>query len=87
MIYRSPFVARDAAATIGNHAKQSLRRDGGQLGMLRKRPQVVVFLEIPSAKAAAREGFGGERYETSDMQKRVATHFAALSVSGKQKQT
>mmetsp|Transcript_30529 Transcript_30529/g.94552 ORF Transcript_30529/g.94552 Transcript_30529/m.94552 type:complete len:214 (-) Transcript_30529:32-673(-) len=41
-------------------------------------PDVVVFLEIPSSKAAAREGFGGERYETSEMQQRVAKHFAAL---------
>ena len=41
-------------------------------------PDVVVFLEIPAAKAEARGGFGDERYEESAMQKRVAQHFVDL---------
>lgn len=41
-------------------------------------PDVVVFLEIPPDKAEARGGFGNERYEVSDMQKRVAAHFKDL---------
>ena len=42
------------------------------------KPDVVVFLEIPAAKAEARGGFGDERYEESAMQKRVAQHFVDL---------
>jgi len=41
-------------------------------------PDVVVFLEIPPDKAEAREGFGNERYEVSDMQIRVAANFNEL---------
>ena len=41
-------------------------------------PDVVVFLEIPPHKAEQRGGFGDERYEESEMQKRVAANFADL---------
>ena len=42
------------------------------------KPDVVLFLEIPPEKAEARGGFGDERYEESDMQKRVAANFKDL---------
>ena len=42
------------------------------------KPDVVVFLEIPPHKAEQRGGFGDERYEESEMQKRVAANFVDL---------
>lgn len=41
-------------------------------------PDVVLFMDIPLEKAAARGGFGGERYETPEMQAAVRARFAAL---------
>jgi dTMP kinase len=41
-------------------------------------PDVVLFMDIPLEKAAARGGFGGERYETPEMQRTVRQRFDAL---------
>ena len=41
-------------------------------------PDCVVFLAISPADAAARGGFGEERYETREMQTRVRERFAEL---------
>jgi dTMP kinase len=41
-------------------------------------PDVLLFMDIPLEKAAARGGFGGERYETPEMQAAVRLRFAAL---------
>jgi dTMP kinase len=41
-------------------------------------PDVLLFMDIPLEKAAARGGFGGERYETPEMQAAVRARFAAL---------
>lgn len=42
------------------------------------RPDVCVFLDIKPEAAAERGGFGGEKYETSAMQKRVRELFYEL---------
>lgn len=42
------------------------------------RPDLCIFLEISPRDAATRGGFGNERYETSEMQKRVRTLFGEL---------
>ena len=42
------------------------------------RPDVCVFLDIEPEAAAERGGFGGEKYETSAMQKRVRELFYEL---------
>ncbi|KAJ1462853.1 thymidylate kinase-domain-containing protein [Pelagophyceae sp. CCMP2097] len=41
-------------------------------------PDAVIFLQLANDAAEQREGFGGERYEESEMQKRVAANFAEL---------
>lgn len=41
-------------------------------------PDLVYFLDISSADAAKRGGYGEERYETENMQDRVRTLFTAL---------
>ena len=41
-------------------------------------PDLCVFLDITSEAAARRGGFGNERYETDDMQKRVRELFYDL---------
>ncbi len=41
-------------------------------------PDVVFFMDIPVEKAAARAGFGGERYEDPAFQKRVRERFDAM---------
>ncbi|KAI9024752.1 deoxythymidylate kinase-like protein [Hyaloraphidium curvatum] len=42
------------------------------------RPDVVFYLSISGDAAAQREGFGGERYETKEMQEGVASVFQDL---------
>lgn len=42
------------------------------------RPDICVFLDIEPEIAAKRGGFGEERYEATDMQKRVRAGFLAL---------
>ncbi|KAI4123269.1 MAG: hypothetical protein LQ338_005350 [Usnochroma carphineum] len=42
------------------------------------KPDLCIFLDISLGDAAARGGFGNERYETSDMQKRVRSLFGEL---------
>lgn len=42
------------------------------------KPDVVFYLSVDKADIAKREGFGGERYETEEMQGKVADIFAAL---------
>ena len=41
-------------------------------------PDVTIFLSISPADAAQRGGFGLERYETDDMQRRVREQFRQL---------
>ena len=50
------------------------------------RPDAVVFLDISSEKAQERGGFGGEKYETKEMQKRVRVLFSELMASGDEKE-
>ncbi|KAL9094409.1 MAG: hypothetical protein Q9165_003259 [Trypethelium subeluteriae] len=45
------------------------------------RPDVCLFLDISPEKAAERGGFGNERYEQSEMQKRVRELFLRLRYS------
>lgn len=42
------------------------------------KPDLCIFLDISPTDAAARGGFGDERYETSEMQKRVRALFEEL---------
>ncbi|KAI4268604.1 MAG: hypothetical protein L6R38_007795 [Xanthoria sp. 2 TBL-2021] len=42
------------------------------------KPDLCIFLDISATDAAARGGFGSERYETSEMQKRVRNLFREL---------
>lgn len=42
------------------------------------RPDVLLFMDLPPEAAAARAGFGGERYEKPDFQKAVRGVFAEL---------
>ena len=42
------------------------------------RPDICLFLNISTEEAARRGGFGGERYETNDMQTRVRKLFESL---------
>ncbi|KAL8799275.1 MAG: hypothetical protein Q9182_006012 [Xanthomendoza sp. 2 TL-2023] len=42
------------------------------------KPDLCMFLDISPADAASRGGFGDERYETSEMQKRVRNLFGEL---------
>lgn len=44
------------------------------------KPDLVLFLELSSAQAAERGGYGEERYETQKMQTRVRTLFDELFV-------
>lgn len=46
------------------------------------RPDVVVFLEVGEADAAARGGWGEERYERAEMQRRVREGFEGLRRGG-----
>ena len=41
-------------------------------------PDCTILLSISPADAAVRGGFGAERYETSDVQRRVREQFSAL---------
>lgn len=41
-------------------------------------PDAVLYLVLDRDAAQARQGYGGERYEESDMQQRVAHNFEAL---------
>ena len=43
------------------------------------RPDLVIFLEVSDDVAAARTGFGGERYEKSAFQERVRKEFGKLA--------
>ena len=45
------------------------------------RPDKVLHLTLSSEAAAKRGGFGEERYEQTDMQKRVAANFDKLKES------
>uniref|UniRef100_A0A0D6QRZ2 Thymidylate kinase n=1 Tax=Araucaria cunninghamii TaxID=56994 RepID=A0A0D6QRZ2_ARACU len=44
-------------------------------------PDLVLYLDIPPEKAAERGGYGGERYELLDFQKKVAELYKALQDS------
>ncbi|XVF71485.1 hypothetical protein PTKIN_Ptkin12aG0041100 [Pterospermum kingtungense] len=44
-------------------------------------PDLVVYLDIPPEKAAERGGYGGERYEQLEFQKKVAQHYKLLEDS------
>lgn len=44
-------------------------------------PDVVVYLDIPPEKAAERGGYGGERYEQLEFQRKVAKHYKLLEDS------
>ncbi|CDF33279.1 unnamed protein product [Chondrus crispus] len=46
------------------------------------RPDVVVFLEVGVDEARGREGFGGERFEEAETQKRVGAVFDRLKGEG-----
>ncbi|KAJ4388902.1 Thymidylate kinase [Gnomoniopsis smithogilvyi] len=46
------------------------------------RPDVVVFLDLSEAEAAARGGWGEERYERGEMQRRVREGFEGLKGAG-----
>lgn len=50
------------------------------------RPDTVVFLDISPEKAQQRGGFGEEKYETSEMQKRVRILFSELMAAGDEKE-
>ena len=43
------------------------------------RPDIVLFLTLTPEEAAKRGGFGEERYEQTDFQKRVAHNYSILS--------
>lgn len=47
-----------------------------EMGLLA--PDLVAYLEIPPEKAAARGGYGGERYEQLEFQRKVAHHYQDL---------
>jgi dTMP kinase len=42
-------------------------------------PDLVLFLDVDAATAAQRGGYGDERYEEPELQKRVRTAFARLA--------
>lgn len=42
------------------------------------KPDLCIFLDLPQSDAATRGGFGTERYETNDMQKKVRVLFMKL---------
>lgn len=44
-------------------------------------PDLVVYLDIPPEKAAERGGYGGERYELLEFQRKVAQHYKLLEDS------
>ncbi|XP_043700594.1 thymidylate kinase-like [Telopea speciosissima] len=41
-------------------------------------PDLVLYLDIPPEKAAERGGYGGERYEQLEFQRKVAQHYQIL---------
>ncbi|KAL6325219.1 hypothetical protein AAG906_023064 [Vitis piasezkii] len=47
-----------------------------EMGLLA--PDLVVYLNIPPEKAAERGGYGGERYEQLEFQRKVAHHYQVL---------
>ena len=47
------------------------------------RPDLVLFLDLSEEQARARGGWGDEKYERADMQKRVKELFWGLSMGGK----
>ncbi|KAF8390597.1 hypothetical protein HHK36_025124 [Tetracentron sinense] len=47
-----------------------------EMGLLA--PDLVVYLDIPPEKAAERGGYGGERYEQLEFQRKVAEHYKIL---------
>ncbi|KAJ4981716.1 hypothetical protein NE237_032553 [Protea cynaroides] len=47
-----------------------------EMGLLA--PDLVVYLDIPPEKAAARGGYGGERYEQLEFQRKVAQYYQIL---------
>ncbi|EXC25420.1 Thymidylate kinase [Morus notabilis] len=47
-----------------------------EIGLLA--PDLVLYLEIPPEKAAERGGYGGERYEHLEFQKKVSKSYQAL---------
>ena len=50
------------------------------------RPDAVVFLDISPEVAQQRGGFGEEKYETNDMQKKVRTLFSDLMANGDERE-
>ncbi|KAL6657058.1 hypothetical protein ACP70R_004838 [Stipagrostis hirtigluma subsp. patula] len=44
-------------------------------------PDLVIYLDVQPEKAAERGGYGGERYERIEFQKKVAEHYHSLSDS------
>ncbi|KAI3974723.1 hypothetical protein MKX01_029950 [Papaver californicum] len=49
---------------------------GPEKGLLA--PDLVAYLDVPPEKAAERGGYGGERYEQLEFQKKVAQHYEML---------
>ncbi|XP_010250824.1 PREDICTED: thymidylate kinase isoform X1 [Nelumbo nucifera] len=49
---------------------------GPEMGLLA--PDLVLYLNIPPEKAAERGGYGGERYEQLEFQRKVAQHYKML---------
>lgn len=47
-----------------------------EMGLLA--PDLVVYLDIPPEKAAERGGYGGERYEQLEFQRKVSQHYQLL---------
>ncbi|TQD98103.1 hypothetical protein C1H46_016225 [Malus baccata] len=47
-----------------------------EIGLLA--PDLVVYLDIPPEKAAERGGYGGERYEQLEFQKKVGQNYQVL---------
>jgi len=41
-------------------------------------PDLVIYLDVQPEKASERGGYGGERYEKVEFQKRVADHYHSL---------
>uniref|UniRef100_A0A804PKN7 dTMP kinase n=2 Tax=Zea mays TaxID=4577 RepID=A0A804PKN7_MAIZE len=41
-------------------------------------PDLVIYLDVQPEKAAERGGYGGERYEKIEFQKKVAEHYHSL---------
>ena len=50
-------------------------------------PDLTLFLDISPEKAKERGGYGEERYEKEDMQRRVREIFSAIATEAKEKES